>query len=266
MVLDKLITLFVYIFIGYIIRKKNVVDEKFQAGLVKLLMWVCIPSLTINTLQTDYSPEMLSNGLSLFLAALIIYAVSFVLGIITAKIFKIKRDQKGIWIFMVMFSNNLFMGFPVVEAVLGSEALLYAAFLNIPVQIVMFTFGVQLIIKYGAKEGVKVSVIKRLISPLNIAMAIGLVFFVTGIKLPSSVRAAISGISGTITPLAMIYIGMVMSNSKIFEAFSDWKVYVVSFIRLILVPVAIYVLGKNIMNDFMVFAVVVLSFGMPCYL
>lgn len=36
-VLDKLITLFVYIFIGYIIRKKNVVDEKFQAGLVKLL-------------------------------------------------------------------------------------------------------------------------------------------------------------------------------------------------------------------------------------
>ncbi len=263
-VLDKLITLFVYIFIGYIIRKKNVVDEKFQAGLVKLLMWVCIPSLTINTLQTDYSPEMLSNGLSLFLAALIIYAVSFVLGIITAKIFKIKRDQKGIWIFMVMFSNNLFMGFPVVEAVLGSEALLYAAFLNIPVQIVMFTFGVQLIVKYGAKEGVKVSAVKRLISPLNIAMAIGLVLFVTGIKLPSSVSAAISGISGTITPLAMIYIGMVMSNSKIFEAFSDWKVYVVSFIRLILVPVAIYVLGKNIMNDFMVFAVVVLSFGMPC--
>ena len=241
-VLDKLITLFVYIFIGYIIRKKNVVDEKFQAGLVKLLMWVCIPSLTINTLQTNYSPEMLSNGVSLFAAALIIYAASFVLGVITAKIFKIKRDQKGIWIFMVMFSNNLFMGFPVIEAVLGSEALLYAAFLNIPVQIVMFTFGVQLIIKYGAKEGVKVSVIKRLISPLNIAMAIGLVLFVTGIKLPSSVRAAISGISGTITPLAMIYIGMVMSNSKIFEAFSDWKVYVVSFIRLILVPVAIYVL------------------------
>lgn len=207
---------------------------------------------------------MLSNGVSLFAAALIIYAASFVLGVITAKIFKIKRDQKGIWIFMVMFSNNLFMGFPVIEAVLGSEALLYAAFLNIPVQIVMFTFGVQLIVKYGAKEGVKVSAVKRLISPLNIAMAIGLVLFVTGIKLPSSVSAAISGISGTITPLAMIYIGMVMSNSKIFEAFSDWKVYVVSFIRLILVPVAIYVLGKNIMNDFMVFAVVVLSFGMPC--
>ena len=71
---------------------------------------------------------------------------------------------------MVMFSNNLFMGFPVIEAVLGSEALLYAAFLNIPVQIVMFTFGVQLIVKYGAKEGVKVSAVKRLISPLNIAM------------------------------------------------------------------------------------------------
>lgn len=78
-------------------------------------------------------------------------------------------------------------------------------------------------IKYGAKEGVKVSAVKRLISTLNIAMAIGLVLFVTGIKLPSSVSAAISGISGTITPLAMIYIGMVMSNSKIFEAFSDWK-------------------------------------------
>lgn len=60
-VLDKLITLFVYIFIGYIIRKKNVVDEKFQAGLVKLLMWVCIPSLTINTLQTNYSPEMFTD-------------------------------------------------------------------------------------------------------------------------------------------------------------------------------------------------------------
>ena len=50
------------------------------------------------------------------------------------------------------------MGFPVVEAVLGSEALLYAAFLNIPVQIVMFTFGVQLIVKYGAKMCIRDSV------------------------------------------------------------------------------------------------------------
>ena len=263
-VLDKLVTLFVYIFIGYIIRKKDVVDEKFQAGLVKLLMWVCIPCLTINTLQTDYTPEMLSNGLSLFVISLIIYITSYILGIITAKIFRIKRDPKGIWIFMIMFSNNLFMGFPVIEAVLGSDALLYAAFLNIPVQIVMFTFGVQLIIKYGWKEGAKASAAKRLSSPLNIAMVIGLVLFVAGIKLPSSIRSATAGISGTITPLAMMYIGMVMSKSKMSEAFKDWKVYAVSFIRLILVPLAIYLIGKNLIADSIVFAVLVLSFGMPC--
>ncbi len=263
-VLDKLVTLFVYIFIGYIIKKKNVVDDRFQAGLVKLLMWVCIPCLTINTLQTDYTAETLSKGISLFVICLIVYIASYILGIITAKIFRIERDQKGIWIFMVMFSNNLFMGFPVIEAVLGSEALLYAAFLNIPVQIVMFTFGVQLIIKYGCKDGIKTSAAKSLISPLNVAMVIGLVLVAAGIKLPSSIRSAVSGISGTITPLAMIYIGMVMSNSKISEAFADWKVYAVSFIRLVLIPVAIYLIGKNIISDFMVFAVVVLSFGMPC--
>ena len=57
----------------------------------------------------------------------------------------------------------------------GKRSIALCGVFEYPVQIVMFTFGVQLIIKYGAKEGVKVSVIKRLISPLNIAMAIGLV-------------------------------------------------------------------------------------------
>ena len=33
-VMDKLITLFIYIIVGYFIKRKNVVDDKFMVGFI----------------------------------------------------------------------------------------------------------------------------------------------------------------------------------------------------------------------------------------
>jgi len=46
--------------------------------------------------------------------------------------------------------------------------------------------------------------------------------------------------SGMTTPLAMLIIGYSLTQTKFREILGDWRIYAVSFVRLILTPVAVF--------------------------
>lgn len=261
-VMGKLITLFIYIIIGYGIRKKNVVDEKFTGGLIKFLMNVSLPALVINTFQTSYTPELLRQGALIYAASLVIYVFSILIGIVSGKLLKIEFASMGVWIFAVVFPNHCFMGWPVMSAVFGKEALFYAAFANLGFSTFAYTYGVYVISKHGNNNG-SYSFKKLLVTPINIAILLGIIMFVTKITLPSPIEGAVSGLGSITTPLAMIYCGMLLSNNKVSEVFGDWRVYAVSVIRLIIIPVLVFFIAGVFIKDPMVYSVLVIGHSMP---
>jgi len=261
-VMEKLITLFLYILIGYAIRKKNIVDEHFAGGLIKLLMNVCIPALVISTFQTQYSPELLKQGALIYVASLVIYAISIAIGVISAKAFKIDFASTGVWIFAVMFPNHCFMGWPVMSAIFGKEALFYAAFANLGFSTFAYTYGVYIISKHANHKG-SYSLKDMLVTPVNISILIGIILFAKGISLPLSIGGAVSGLGNTTTPLAMIYCGMLLSTSSVRDVFGDKRVYAVSVLRLILIPMLVYFTAGIFIKDRLVYSVLVIGHSMP---
>ena len=182
-VMDKLITLFLYILVGYAIRKKNFVDDKFEGGLIKFLMSVALPALVINTFQTSYTPELLKRGAMIYALSLVVYVFSIVLAVLSGKALKIDKKSLGVWIFAVVFPNHCFMGWPVMSAVFGDDALFYAAFANLGFSTFVYTYGVYIISKSGEKSGEKLPIKSMLVTPINISILIGIVMFVTRISL-----------------------------------------------------------------------------------
>lgn len=262
-VMNKLITLFLYIIVGYAIRKKNVVSEKFESELIKFLMNISLPALVINTFQTSYTPELLKRGAVIYGVSLIVYAVSILIGMGSGKLLKIGQSAMGVWIFAVMFPNHCFMGWPVMSAVFGEDALFYAAFANLGFSTFAYTYGVYIISKYGENKNHKMSLKNMIATPINVSILIGILMFVTHIALPSSIENAVSGLGNVTTPLAMIYCGMLLTKNKLSEVFGDWRVYAVSVLRLIIIPLLVFVVARMFITDTMVLAVLVVGHSMP---
>ena len=71
---------------------------------------------------------------------------------------------------------------------------------------------------------------------------VGAFFFLTGIPMPSVVSKCVSSIAGLNTPLAMFTIGIYMAQTDILKMFSKPRLYLVSLVRMIVIPAAVIAL------------------------
>lgn len=81
--------------------------------------------------------------------------------------------------------------------------------------------------------------ISRFLTPINAAIVVGMVLFIARWRLPGPVDHAVSGLSSLTTPLAMFYVGTILTRSSIRDVLGDWRTYACSFMRLIAVPLLV---------------------------
>ncbi len=58
-------------------------------------------------------------------------------------VLRVSAEDKGVFRVMTIFSNIGFMGFPVISAVYGADALLYASLFLFPYNILIYTYGIM---------------------------------------------------------------------------------------------------------------------------
>ena len=76
-------------------------------------------------------------------AVFILFAIGGVLGWICAKLLPLSPgDRTAAWL-SVFFMNNVFIGFPVVEALFGQNAVFCAALTGLPFNLLLFSMGVS---------------------------------------------------------------------------------------------------------------------------
>ena len=109
-VAGKLVTLFIYVLVGYVVSKRKMISEGFSAGISRFLLVVTIPCLILSTFETDYTFERLVKAGEVYVISLIIFGASILIGYLTAWIFRISEESKSVWIYSVTFTNHAFMG------------------------------------------------------------------------------------------------------------------------------------------------------------
>ena len=85
---------------------------------------------------------------------------------------------------MMMFGNVGFMGFPLTEALLGEEALIYAVIFNVIFNLLVYSLGIFMISK--TEEEFKFPIKKLLNVPL-ISACLSIVLYFCKIQLPNVV-------------------------------------------------------------------------------
>ena len=79
-VAGKLVTLFIYVLVGYVVSKRKMISEGFSAGISRFLLVVTIPCLILSTFETDYTFERLVKAGEVYVISLIIFGASILIG------------------------------------------------------------------------------------------------------------------------------------------------------------------------------------------
>jgi len=264
-VLSNIGTLFLLMIVGYLSGKKNIVNKNSTSDLSELLVNVTLPANIFVAMLQPYNPLLLTDSF-------IIAGITFVFLITCAfasyhltKIAGINNTDRGVWIVASTFSNNAFMGYPIVYSIFGEDGLFIASMMGIAYSLLFFTLGAKMMCA-GTEENDKLDIKKLLFSNITIATYIGFFFFITQIQLPEIIVNMFSLLGSITTPLAMFIIGLIISkSSNLKEMFDDPKLFILSSVRLLIMPLIIIVI-MNILpfrSDSLVPSIMVIITAMP---
>lgn len=266
--MSKLVILTIYIAIGYGAKKLKILSDEFSDGIVKLLLFISLPALILNIFLTSFDRNMISQGIAMLLISFGIYIVSTPIGYLTAKLMRLKREQIGVTTFAVTFPNYTFIGIPVLTSILGEEVLMNASFGNLACSISVYTIGMLTISKFGTetpkgKGGLALMAEKMSKMPVNYALLGGLILALLNVHPPQPITDTLTGLANLTTPMAMIYIGATLTKNNPKEILGDWRVYITAVMRLVVIPLAIYFIGRIFIEDKMFLNTLVVGAAIP---
>lgn len=226
--LKQICIMFLLIAVGIFLIKKGYLSEQGSKDLGAILLKVVIPCVILKSYIVEYSSARLKE---LFVSAGLA-AASLVIAMLLSFLFF--GTRKRIENFAASFCNVGFIGIPLVQAVMGDQAVFHLAAFIAMLNILQWTYGV--LIMTGDREAVRGKVI--LTNPVVLSFFAAVLLFCLRIPVPQVIVSTLSNISGMNTPLAMIILGTYIANMGWKEMFTSKSAYVCVFLRLILIPAA----------------------------
>lgn len=204
------------------------------------MVTVSLPCLVLSSaLGDDVQLPSVADTFSLMGLSVAMYAVAIVIAFTVTAALSVPKGTECSYRFAVIFGNAGFIGFPVISAVLGKQALLYASIALIPLNIFMFTVGVMLF--SGAQGGLKKQ-LRNLAAccknPGLIASLVVLVIVLTGWTDWGVLGDSISIVGTMTTPAALLLMGSSIAKYRPLDMLTNWRAYVAVAFRLVIVPVA----------------------------
>ena len=231
-------------------------------GLTAIVTNLTWPCLVIDAMQIPFSFEVLKSCGYITVVLLVLFGVSFLLSRLLVKITKMDKKHSYLFTFMIMFANTGFMGIPIINAIYGKDATFYASIAEMVNDIFLFTVGI-LLIQLSAGKQLRMDP-KEFLTPGIFGVIIGFLLFLLNIQLPGFLGDSISIIGSATTPITMVAIGMQIGRMKIRDIFSGGTVYIMSFVKLLIIPAISYFIFFIVLNDSSLLAkVVTLDFAMP---
>lgn len=235
--LNQIAFLFGFIVIGYILVKLKVLPEHSAKVLSKLENTIFIPALVMGTFIKNFTIERIGAAWKLLSVSFIIACIAIPFAILVSKLVTKDKYIQKIYTYGLSFSNFGFMGNAVVKSMFPDIFFEYLIF-TLPLWILIYIWGVpRLLIADSGKKHTFRESLKSFVNPMFIAMLIGMVIGLLNIDLPDWILSLINVSGDCMSPIAMILTGVVVSSISLKKTFTNVRIYIVSIIRLIIMPV-----------------------------
>lgn len=244
--------------IGFVCAKLGVTGSAFNKSASPVVMNVFLSFTVFNAIMKSSMELSFLKIAQISAYQFLIFIVAVAAGYIVAALFGLKGDEFRIALFTSLLPNTVFVAFPVVSAIYGNTGLFYASITNIPFNIVAFTVGIVII--SGDRRSMNV---KSMLSAPLVTTVLSLLILFIGIPVPEFILKLSSTMSNGTVPMSMLVIGTSLAAVPVKRALSDWKVYVISFVRLMLVPTLTFFVMKALCSDPVIIGTMVILSSAP---
>ncbi|MGM9575524.1 MAG: AEC family transporter [Oscillospiraceae bacterium] len=258
--IEKMALLVMLLALGYLCARLKLVGPEFNKGLSKLVINVFLAGMILSSV-INKKLEMTGGDVAFGLLMMTLSMLICVgIGWLSPTLLRIKDGDKGMYRMLAAFMNNGFMGFPLVAAVYGENAVFFASLSNIPFNLLLYTVGVMLLQK--GDKSTKFS-IKSVINVPIVATLIAFVIFIFEIPMPKLVDDVADTLSAATVPLSMMCVGLSLGSVSLKEALMQPRLYGISLVRLLICPLAVWLVLRIFITNPVILGTIVLLTACP---
>ena len=224
--------------LGFFLGKKKIIDTRTNKVIVNLLLTVFMPASLFAAFPAEYKQETSQLFVSGLIAGFVIMFALIILSRIIFNKYFYKGELRYESQFALIFNNATFLGYPIVSSTFGEQGIIpYCGFI-IAFNIALFSYGVFLFERKISKK----LFTEIVTNPNIVAVILGMLVFLLGIKLPSFITSAVGFTGNATTALSLICIGFMLSHADFKKLIKKWRLTLTAIIQLIIGPVMTYFL------------------------
>lgn len=255
-VAGNVLTLFLMMAVGFIFTRKGLLSDATLSQVSRILLYVVTPCIMITSFEKDRTPQSQAQLLTSLGAMAGVYVLYMALSLLLFP--REGEAHRGILRFAAVYGNAGFMGLPLIQATMGDGAMMTAVVGLAVFNAVTWTQGRALI---GGRS--ELAFKKLALNPGILGFVIGMTLFFTQRRLPGPLDAAVGYLGSMNTPLAMVVIGGQMAQADLRRVFSTRKLYLVTAVKLLALPLLTAAVLLPFKLDWMVFTAAVILAGCP---
>lgn len=254
-VIMQLISLFLMMFVGYIVARCGIMTPEFRARLSSFVLCCVAPfAILTSVLQSDTSPSIMLSAVGV---AFVFFSLMCLFAALLVRLVRTKKEDRGWDQLMLIFTNVGFMGIPVVQSIYGAIGVARLSMFILMFNLFFFSYGILLI-----ASGEKIN-FKAMLNPCIVGALCGLFCGTTGFHFPAIIESTMASIGAMNTPLAMMIIGGSVAHSDVRTALKNPRLYRVSFLRMVVMPLLTLLAMRFLPFDPMLIGICVLLASMP---
>jgi predicted permease len=247
-ILNQIFIMYFLMTFGYFMVKKGWLNDKGSRQISNILIKAVTPVVIINAFNIKFSISRLRDMALTLVLGIIILGIGFVIArILLGKGNCIEQFAAG-------FPNVGYFGLPLVQGLLGDEAVFYLTMIIVAYNIYSWTYGVYLISEHQDPINLRI----LLTTPASIGLWIGLIIFISPLTMPDVLSKSLKMVTSINTPLAMFVLGSYIAKSPLLLIFKEKMIYKTCIIKLLIIPIVIVFILKLIPNYYETLKVVLL--------
>jgi len=245
--------------VGVLLRRIGLMDEKLTTGMNQLVFRIFLPVMLFNNLRTLDISQMPGLGFSGF----VIFGVAGIYLIAQWIVPKFVKDPRrsGVIVQGIFRTNFAVLGIPLMDAMFG-DAGLAALSLAMPLVVPLNNIlGVVSLSATGGKTSVKKVILNVITNPLIIAVLLGLVLLMTGVKLPAMADEVLGDLGGLTSTVSLLVLGASLKWQGVKDNKRELAVTLV--IKQLILPAVMVTLAALLGMRQEALGVIVILFGAP---
>ena len=254
---SKMLMILFAISMGYLANRLKILDDGSNRKLTKLVLNITIPGLILSAVMTGEAQPEVGTVLSVWKMAAVYYAVELLAVLVVPPLLGGTDRQKGVWRFSLLFTNAIFIGYSVLGALYGERAVFYAVLLTLPVNALSFSVGPLML------GGSRRFSWKSLCTPSFLSSVLSLVIVLAGIQVPAYAGEVLGFVGDMTAPLSLLVLGSVLAGMPLGKVFAMPRIWVLSIVRLVAMPVLLLVCLRPLGLDPIVLSTGVIIMATP---